>query len=127
MDIGSLLNQAGGAAAMRVISGSMNRRRLWSRAPAPCSPTSSTASKIKASRRSGTADPNAATDLADRGGSAECSADSMGGGSAGGGMLGGLIGGGVGDQILGRIFGSKNLSREVATQASQQSGIDTGV
>lgn len=49
------------------------------------------------------------------------------GGAGGGGILGSLIGGGVGNQILGHIFGSKDTSREVAAQASQQSGVDTSV
>lgn len=54
----------------------------------------------------------------------------LGGGgasAAGGGILGSLIGGGVGNQILGQIFGSKDASRDVAAQASQQSGVDTSV
>jgi len=49
------------------------------------------------------------------------------GGGLGGGVLGSLIGGGVGNQILGHIFGSKDTSRDVAAQASQQSGVDTDV
>ena len=49
------------------------------------------------------------------------------GGGGGGGILGSLIGGGVGNQILGHIFGSKDTSRDVAAQASQQSGVDTSV
>ena len=50
----------------------------------------------------------------------------MGAGAAGGGILGSLVGGG-GNQILGHIFGSKDKSREVASQASQQSGVDSSV
>lgn len=49
------------------------------------------------------------------------------GGTGGGGVLGSLVGGGVGNQILGHIFGSKDTSRDVAAQASQQSGVDTSV
>lgn len=49
------------------------------------------------------------------------------GGGAGGGLLGGLIGGGIGNQILGHIFGSKDVSREVAADASQKSGVDPSV
>jgi hypothetical protein len=49
------------------------------------------------------------------------------GGSGGGGVLGSLIAGGVGNQVLGHIFGSKDASRDVAAQASQQSGIDSSV
>ena len=48
-------------------------------------------------------------------------------GADSGGALGSLVGGGVGNQILGHIFGSKAASRDVATQASQQSGVDTSV
>ena len=49
------------------------------------------------------------------------------GGAGGGGILGSLVGGGVGNEILGHIFGSKDKSRDVAAQASQQSGVDTSV
>jgi hypothetical protein len=49
------------------------------------------------------------------------------GGAGGGGVLGSLIGGGVGNQILGHIFGSKDTSRDVADQASQQSGVDSSI
>ena len=52
---------------------------------------------------------------------------SLMGGGGGGGILGSLISGGVGNQILGHIFGSKDTSRDVATQASQQSGVDTSI
>jgi hypothetical protein len=48
-------------------------------------------------------------------------------GGAGGGILGSLVSGGVGNEILGHIFGSKDVSRDVAGQASQQTGIDTSV
>lgn len=48
-------------------------------------------------------------------------------GGAGGGALGSLLGGGAGNAILGHIFGSKDRSREVATQASEQSGVDPSV
>ena len=48
-------------------------------------------------------------------------------GAGGGGMLGSLIGGGVGNQSLGHIFGSKDASRDVAAQASQQSGVDSSI
>lgn len=51
----------------------------------------------------------------------------MGGGAGSGGILGSLVGGGVGNQILGHIFGSKDTSRDVATQASQESGVDPSV
>ena len=48
-------------------------------------------------------------------------------GAGTGGILGSLVGGGLGNQILGRIFGSKDTSREVATKASQESGVDPSV
>ena len=50
----------------------------------------------------------------------------LGGGGLGG-ILGSLVSGGVGNEILGQIFGSKEVSRDVAAQASQQSGVDTSV
>jgi len=50
-----------------------------------------------------------------------------GAGAGTGGILGALVGGGAGNQILGHIFGSKETSRDVAAQASQQSGVDTTV
>ena len=49
------------------------------------------------------------------------------GGAGGGGLLASIVGGGVGNQILGQIFGSKDVSREVAADASQKSGIDASV
>jgi hypothetical protein len=51
----------------------------------------------------------------------------IGAGAGTGGILGSLVGGGVGNQILGHIFGSKDTSRDVATQASQESGVDPSV
>ena len=51
----------------------------------------------------------------------------MGAGAGTGGILGSLVGGGVGNSILGHIFGSKDTSRDVAAQASQQSGVDSSV
>ena len=50
----------------------------------------------------------------------------MSAGAGTGGILGSLIGGG-GNQILGHIFGSKDKSREVASQASEQSGVDPSI
>jgi hypothetical protein len=47
-------------------------------------------------------------------------------GAGGGGILGSLIGGG-GNQILGHIFGSKDKSRDVAAQASAHSGVDPSI
>ena len=49
------------------------------------------------------------------------------GGAGAGGILGSLVGGGAGNQILGQIFGSKDASRDVAAQASEQSGVDSSV
>ena len=50
----------------------------------------------------------------------------LGGGGAGG-LLASVVGGGAGNQILGHIFGSKEVSRDVADQASAQSGVDPSV
>ncbi len=51
----------------------------------------------------------------------------MSAGAGTGGILGAIVGGGAGNQILGHIFGSKDKSRNVAAQASQQSGVDSSV
>ena len=51
----------------------------------------------------------------------------MGAGEGTGGILGSLVGGGAGNQILGHIFGSKEKSRDVAAEASQQSGVDSSI
>ena len=51
----------------------------------------------------------------------------MSAGAGTGGILGSLVGGGVGNQILGHIFGSKDKSRDVAAQASEQSGVDPSI
>ena len=50
----------------------------------------------------------------------------MSAGAGTGGILGSLIGGG-GNEILGHIFGSKDKSRNVAAQASEQSGVDPSI
>lgn len=71
-------------------------------------------------------DPAAAAQPAGGGGIGGMLGGILGGGGAGG-VLGGLVGGGMGNQILGQIFGSKDTSRDVATQASQSSGVDTSV
>lgn len=45
-------------------------------------------------------------------------------GGAGGGLLSSIVAGGLGNQVLGQIFGSKEVSREVAADASTKTGID---
>lgn len=117
MDIGSLLNQAGGAGAIA--------RELG-------------VDEATVERGAGALVPHVANGIENRGlpGEAQAGGDadaegSQGGGLLGGlmggGMLGGLMGGGIGNQILGHIFGSKDASRDVAAQASQQSGVDSSV
>ena len=115
MDIGSLLNQAGGAGAIA--------RELG-------------VDEATVERGAGALVPHVANGIETQGlpGEADAGATetSQGGGGLlgglmGGGMLGGLMGGGIGNQILGHIFGSKDVSRDVAAQASQQSGVDSSV
>jgi hypothetical protein len=118
MDIGSLLNQAGGVGAIA--------RQLG-------------VDEATVERGAGALLPHVATGIETKGlpgveDAAPANAGGLGGalgglmgGGGGGGILGSLIGGGVGNEILGQIFGSKDTSREVAAQASEQSGVDTSV
>ena len=113
MDIGSLLNQAGGAGAIA--------RQLG-------------VDEATVERGAGALLPHVATGVETKGlPGVEDAAPTDGGlgglmgGGSGGGVLGSLLGGGAGNEILGHIFGSKETSREVASQASEQSGVDTSV
>lgn len=114
MDIGSLLNQAGGVGAIA--------RQLG-------------VDEATVERGAGALLPHVATGIETKGlpgveDAAPANAGGLGGlmgGGGGGGILGSLVGGGVGNEILGQIFGSKDTSREVAAQASEQSGVDTSV
>src|SRR4029079_16906769 len=113
MDIGSLLNQAGGV--------SMIARQLGvdeatvERGAGALLPH--VANGVETQGLPGVEDAGSA-DTGGLGGLGGMLGGLMGGG---GGILGSLVGGGVGNEILGHIFGSKDTSREVATQASQQS------
>lgn len=133
MDIGSILNQAGGASAVARELG-VDESTVESGVGALLPHV---VRGVEAQGLPGVPDPEATdTQVAGpaQGGGMIGGAGGLGGilggllGAGGsGGILGSLIGGGVGNQILGHIFGSKDTSREVATQASQQSGVDTSV
>lgn len=122
MDIGSLLNQAGGADAIaRQLGVDESTVERGAGALLP-----HVASGVEAAEP---ADPQlaAAAPGGMPGGLGGMLGGLMGGGSGDGGILGSLVGGGVGNEILGQIFGSKQVSRDVAAQASEQSGVDTSV
>ena len=70
-------------------------------------------------------DPSAA--MADGGGLGGMRGGLLGG--AGAGSLGEMFGGsgGMGNQILSHIFGSKDVSRDVAADAAQKSGVDASI
>src|SRR4051812_19042031 len=116
MDIGTLLNQAGGASAIA--------RELG-------------VDEATVERGAGALAPHVANGIETQGlpdaADAQVADTGLGGmlgglmGGAGGGILGSLIGGGAGNEILGQIFGSKDKSRDVAAEASEQSGVDTSV
>src|SRR6476620_9537652 len=117
MDIGSLLNQAGGIGAIAQQLG-VDEATVERGAGA-----------LLPHVENGVQNQGLPPEVADA--PAEPEAGGLGGmlgglmGGGGGGILGSLIGGGVGNQILGHIFGSKDTSRDVAAQASQQSGVDS--
>ena len=130
MDIGSLLNQAGGAgASARELGVDESTVERGAGALVPHVATGIETQGLPAEVEGETvADPQLAA--AQGGGGLGGMLGGLmggGGGGAGGGILGSLIGGGVGNEILGQIFGSKEVSRDVAAQASQQSGVDTSV
>ena len=106
MDIGSLLNQAGGAGAIA--------RELG-------------VDEATVERGAGALVPHVANGIETQGLPGEADPGATETSQGGGGLLGGLMGGGIGNQILGHIFGSKDVSRDVAAQASQQSGVDSSV
>ena len=124
MDIGSLLNQAGGAGAIaRHLGVDESTVEQGAGALLP-----HVVKGVETQGLPGDVETNAAaTDQAGSSGGLGGILGGLMGGGAGGGMLRSLIGSGIGNQILGHIFGSKETSRDVATEASQQSGIDTGV
>ena len=131
MDIGALLNQAGGASAIaRQLGVDESTVESGASALAPHVVNGIETQGLPGGATEAQAvDPQAlstnAADPAQSGGLGGMLGGLMGGGA--GGALGGLLGGGIGNQILGHIFGSKDVSRDVATQASQQSGIDSSV
>jgi len=128
MDIGSLLNQAGGVSAIaRQLGVDESTVERGAGALLP-----HVANGVENQGLPTPAEPQAEAEQGGLGGLlGGLLGGSMGGGGlagAGGGtggILGSLIGGGVGNQILGHIFGSKDTSRDVASQASQESGVDT--
>jgi hypothetical protein len=126
MDIGSLLNQAGGAGAIARELGV--DEATVERGAGALAPHVANGIETQGLPDAGTTEPQAAAP-ADGGMFGSGLGGMLGGlmGGGGGGVLGSLVGGGVGNQILGHIFGSKNASRDVATQASQQSGVDPSV
>ncbi|MEO6225572.1 MAG: DUF937 domain-containing protein [Sphingomicrobium sp.] len=138
MDIGSLLNQAGGVSAIaRQLGVDESTVESGAEALAPRVANGLEAQGVPATASAGS-DPQASNaNSAEPSGSAVLGGSGgglggllgglMGGNGGAGGVLGSLVGGGVGNEILGHIFGSKDASREVAAQASQQSGVDASV
>jgi hypothetical protein len=119
MDIGSLLNQAGGVSTIaRQLGVDEATVERGAGALLP-----HVANGVETQGLPGVEDAGS-PDTGGLGGLGGMLGGLMGGG---GGILGSLVGGGVGNEILGHIFGSKETSREVATQASQQSGVDFSV
>ncbi|MEP7130935.1 MAG: DUF937 domain-containing protein [Sphingomicrobium sp.] len=133
MDIGSILNEAGGVGAVARELG-VDESTVESGAGALLPHV---VRGVETQGLPGVADPQAGdSQLAEpaQGGGLIGGPGGLGGmlgglmgAGGGGGILGSLIGGGVGNQILGQIFGSKDTSRDVATQASQQSGVDPSI
>lgn len=139
MDIGSILNQAGGVSAIARELG-VNESTVESGAGALLPhvvkgvetqglPGSIAGTQADDSQAVGPQvdDPSQSGGMGGATGGLGGMLGGLMGGAAGGGILGSLIGGGVGNQILGHIFGSKDTSRDVAAQASQQSGVDSSV
>lgn len=129
MDIGSLLNQAGGVGAIaRQLGVDEATVERGSKALVPHVQNGVESQGLPTAGEAETAGGEAGGGLlggllgATVGGGGMMSA-----GSGTGGILGSLIGGGAGNQILGHIFGSKEKSREVAGQASEQSGVDPSI
>ena len=128
MDIGSLLNQAGGVGAIaRQLGVDEATVERGSKALVPHVQNGVESQGLPTAGEAETAEGEAGGGLlggllgATVGGGGLMSA-----GAGTGGILGSLIGG-AGNQILGHIFGSKDKSREVAGQASDQSGVDPSI
>lgn len=130
MDIGSLLNQAGGASAIaRKLGVDESTVERGASALVPHVANGVETQGLPPADAS-VAEPAGAGGLGGMlggllGGS--LGGGVMGAGAGTGGILGSLVGGGIGNQILGHIFGSKDTSRDVAAQASQESGVDPSV
>lgn len=127
MDLSSILNQVGGAGAIAQQLG-VDEATVESGAGAllPHVVNGVETQGLPA----GISDPQArdpAAEQAPEGGGVGGMLGGLLGGGGAGGILGSLIGGGMGNQVLGQIFGSKDTSRDIAGQASQQSGVDTSV
>jgi hypothetical protein len=131
MDIGSLLNQAGGAGAIaRELGVDESTVERGAGALVPHVANGIETQGLPADAVSPEAADSSVAGGSEGGGLGGMLGGLMGGGGAGGmggGILGSLIGGGVGNEILVHIFGSKDASRDVAAQASQQSGVDASV
>jgi hypothetical protein len=131
MDIGAILNQAGGASAIaRELGVDESTVENGAGALLPHVVNGVEARGLP----NGVSDADPQIEAPTQGGGMFGGSGGLGGilgglmgGSGGGGILGSLIGGGVGNEILGHIFGSKDTSRDVAAQASQQSGVETSV
>jgi hypothetical protein len=136
MDIGALLNQAGGASAIAQHLGvdeATVERGAGALVPhvvngvqAQGLPADAGATDPQALGGAG-AEPDQGGMFGGAGGMGGLVGGLLHAGGSGGGILGSLVGGGAGNQILGHIFGSKERSRDVAAQASQQSGVDSSV
>ncbi len=134
MDIGSLLNQAGGVGAIArqlgVDEATVERGagallpHVENGVETQGLPTAEAAAADPQAETSESGEPGGM--LGGLLGAAMGGGGLAGAGSGSGGILGSLIGGG-GNQILGHIFGSKDKSRDVAAQASEQSGVDTSI
>ena len=127
MDIGSLLNQAGGVGEIaRKLGVDESTVERGASALAPHVANGIENQGLPHAEDAQVDEPAQGGMLGGAGGLGGMLGGLMGG-AGGGGILGNLVGGGVGNEILGHIFGSKETSREVATQASQQSGVDPSV
>jgi len=131
MDIGSLLNQAGGVGAIAQQLGV--DEATVERGTSALLPHVENGVETQGLPAAETAaDPQALASDAGQGGllggllGAAMGEGGVMSGGAGGGILGSLVGGG-GNEILGQIFGSKDKSREVASEASEQSGVDPSI
>ena len=127
MDIRSLLNQAGGASAIAQQLGVDEATVERGASALVPHVASGVETQGLPPADAGVAEPAEGGGLGGMLGGLLGGGGLMGAGAGSGGILGSLVGGGAGNQILGHIFGSKDTSRDVATKASQESGVDTSV